>query len=1164
MVQKKEEFTETDIRILIVEDQPTDAELILREISNAGFRFTSQLVDTKQDFLDALKNFNPGIILSDYVMPMFNGMLALQLAKEFDPSIPFIIVTGSMNEETAVECMKAGADDYVIKEHISTISTAIKDAFEKKNLREEKRKAEENLRRNEEQFRLLTENIADMIAVLDCEGNRIYNSPSYKEILGNLDKLHGTDSFMEIHNEDKEKIRKIFFETVKTGVGQRAEFRLIGKDGNIYFIESQGSVIKDENGKTVNVVVVSRNVTERKLNEKILQEKEEFLNSIIENIPHMIFIKDAKDLRFVRLNKACELEWGFKREELIGKNDHDFFPENEAGYFINIDREVLDKKQIINIPEESIQTKFIGKRILHTKKIPILDNKGDPQFLLGISEDITERKRVEEALVQEQYLMKMLMDNIPHQIYFKDTESRFLRMNNAQARRFGLSNPAEAYGKTDFDFFTENHARPAYEDEQKIIRTGKPIIGMEEIETWSDGHSTWAETTKMPLRDKDGRIIGTFGISFDITERKQAEEKINLLAHTIKSVNECISITDLNDTILFVNEAFLSTYEYTENEILGKNIKIIRSPNNPSDNHIEIARIARETSWHGELLNITKNGREFPIILSTSIVRNESGQAVALVGVASDITERKLAEQALKESEERYRFIVEATCDVIYQIKYNSKEYDYINPTIEKLTGYTSEEINSMGFSSIIEKVKNLDSEKVKANITLNVDEWRTDYQVRTKTGKLIWISDTSYPWLNQKNVPIGRIGILRDITDRIQAQEEIIKAKEKAEEMNRLKSSFLANMSHELRTPLIGILGFADILKDESKEQEQKEIAETILESGNRLRETLNLILDLSKVEAETLKTNFEEIEINEFIKNRVSSFKDSFHKKGLKLKAELSDEPVYSNLDKVLFNSVIDNLLNNAIKFTDKGEVVINVNKLKENNMEIAEIIVKDTGIGILKENLEVIFEPFRQASEGYTRKFEGTGLGLTLVKKYVKNMHGEISVESEIGKGSEFKIRFPAIAEPAKKEQKFGIKEIIRQSKIDNNAIEKPLIMYVDDDSTTRSVIKRFLNNYCVIDEASNGEDAVKYATMKKYDLIFMDINLGRGMSGLTAAVKIKELHDYKNTPIIAVTAYALAGDKEKFTEHGCTHYLAKPFIKEQIISLINNILKLELTI
>ena len=915
MIQKNRDGRNPEIRILIVEDLLSDAELIQREIKLAGIEFISLVVDNKKDYENALKNFKPDIILSDYMLPEFNGMKALDIAKKFNLTIPFIVVTGSMNEETAVECMKAGADDYVIKEHMGRVGASIKDTLEKRSLKLENKNSEEKLRRSEEQFRLIAENITDMIVVLDLEGKRTYNSPSYKRILGNTELLKGTDSFREIHHEDRERIKKIFFETVKTGIGRRAEYRLIGKNGDIFFIESQGSVIVDDNGVVKNVVIVSR--------------------------------------------------------------------------------------------------------------------------------DITQRKIVDESLSQEQYLMGMLMDNIPDNIYFKDTESRFIRINKALTKQFNLNNPNQAIGKTDFDFFTQDHARPAYENEQEIIRTGKPIVNLEEKETWPDGRVTWVSTTKIPLRDNNGKIIGTFGISRDISNHKQTE-------------------------------------------------------------------------------------------------------------------------QALKESEERFRFIVEATCDVIYQIKYNSTKYDYINPTIEKLTGYSPEEINSIGFPSIIEKVKKLKDEKSKVgrmHDKIERDEWRTDYQVRTKTGNLIWISDSSYPWINESGEIVGRIGIMRDITDRILAQEEIIKAKEKAEEMNRLKSNFLANMSHELRTPLIGILGFADLLKEESKGKEEKEMVETILESGNRLSETLNLILDLSKVEAETIKMNLEEIELNEFIQDHFNSFNKSLRKKDVKLKLKLPDELIYSNLDKVLLTSILSNLLNNAFKYTGKGEVLVGLRKITEGSKEIAEISIKDTGIGIAKENLEIIFEPFRQVSEGYTRKFEGTGLGLTLVKKYIKSMNGEILVESELDKGTVFTLKFDII-KTTKEKKAIEIDKRLKKPPFEKTENKIPLLLYAEDDLNTRTVIKKFVDNFCNIDCVSNDRDAVKFASIKKYDLILMDINLGCGLSGMDAVSNIRKIPGYQNIPIVAVTAYALAGDKEKFLEKGCSHYISKPFVKEQLISLLKEILNRQL--
>lgn len=252
------------LKIIIVEDVPFDAELMERELRKSGFEFTTRCVETEQDFLRELKQFSPDLILSDNSMPRFNGMKALQLSKQHAPLTPFILVTGSVNEMTAVECIKAGADDYVLKEHLTRLAPAVNDAFKRSRNAREKEKVERALRESEDMFRMITENMSDLIAVVDLDGRRVYNSPSYRDMFGDPDLLRGTDSFDDIHPDDRERVRHVFRETIHTGEGQRAEYRFLLKDGSIRRIESIGAVVKGENGKPTRVVVVSRDVTERK------------------------------------------------------------------------------------------------------------------------------------------------------------------------------------------------------------------------------------------------------------------------------------------------------------------------------------------------------------------------------------------------------------------------------------------------------------------------------------------------------------------------------------------------------------------------------------------------------------------------------------------------------------------------------------------------------------------------------------------------------------------------------------------------------------------------------------------------------------------------------------------------------------------------------------
>ncbi len=525
---------------------------------------------------------------------------------------------------------------------------------------------------------------------------------------------------------------------------------------------------------------------------------------------------------------------------------------------------------------------------------------------------------------------------------------------------------------------------------------------------------------------------------------------------------------------------------------------------------------------------------------------------------------RMEVEKQIRESEERYRFIVDATNDAIYRFNFTTKKYDYMSPTIEKLTGYTPEEINDIGFKSIVVKISKYNAENMIVDITGasneqdKTREWHADYEIKTKDGESVWLSDHSYPWQDKSRNSIGSFGILSDITERKRAEEEIIHAKEKAEEMNRLKSSFLANMSHELRTPLIGILGFADFLQEELEDEIHKDFAKLIFDSGSRLKETLNLILDLSKIEANALDTNIEQIELTKYIPDLVRIFQKSIEQKNIKLEIRCSQELLYCKLDKSLLNSIINNLMNNAVKYTQKGIIMVQIVKINDSKTPTAEITITDTGIGISTENLKIIFDPFRQVSEGLSRKFEGTGLGLTLVKKYVEQMDGTVSVESEIGVGTKFKIVFPLIKSASVIKEHPSERYIANNRFVERKMKEKPTVLYVEDDQISQKVVDSMVGNLYSIDYALDGETAIELVKKKKYEAILMDINLTGGINGLETTHEIKKLKGYEHIPIIAVTAYAMIGDKEKILSEGCTHYISKPFTNYEMQSLLKECL------
>ena len=337
--------------------------------------------------------------------------------------------------------------------------------------------------------------------------------------------------------------------------------------------------------------------------------------------------------------------------------------------------------------------------------------------------------------------------------------------------------------------------------------------------------------------------------------------------------------------------------------------------------------------------------------------------------------------------------------------------------------------------------------------------------------------------------------------------------------------------------------------------------MSDEVYNSANRLLETLNLILDLSKIEANKSEIKSTEINVGDITVNQVKCFEELARKKNLHLKTIMVDEHIYSLLDERIFRQVINNLVSNAIKFTDKGSITVIVDKKRSGSKTKAVISFIDSGIGVPQESQQIIFEEFRQASEGLDRVFEGSGLGLSITKRFVELMDGDISVESEVEKGSVFTVSFPLCRE---EEMNRDTKTTVEEEKILQTNLKKkmkeqlPDVLLVEDDPSNASVIEYFLNDVCNLDTATTGEQALEMTSKKQYSAILMDIDLGRGISGIEATKRIRKLVGYKNLPIVAVTALAMKGQKELFLSEGCSHYISKPFESQTFVSLIKEII------
>ncbi len=474
---------------------------------------------------------------------------------------------------------------------------------------------------------------------------------------------------------------------------------------------------------------------------------------------------------------------------------------------------------------------------------------------------------------------------------------------------------------------------------------------------------------------------------------------------------------------------------------------------------------------------------------------------------------------------------------------------EYVNKAFEEETGYKREEVIGKKTNILKSNYHHEEYYKKMWKTITSGKTWEGEFYNKRKDGTYYWERAIISPIRDEKNRIIKYIAIKDNITELKKIQKELEKAKERAEEANKLKSIFLSNMSHEIRTPLNAIIGFTNVLYENETDKEKKEKLEIIQQAGKHLLKIINDILDLSKIEAGNYLTlDEEEFSLKELINSIVAILKNEAEKKRIELKADISKEcPDIFSGDPVRINQILMNLVGNAIKFTDKGGVYISC-ECKDNNVIIK---IKDTGIGIPKEKIKTVFAPFIQGDNYSSRRYGGTGLGLAISKKLVELMGGDISVTSELGKGSIFTIKLPL------KVVKNKIDNMItKDDEIKKNDLNIKRILIVDDVEFNILLIKEFLKDYDLeIDTATNGKEALEKIEKNSYDLVLLDIKMPV-LDGYEVLKKVRADDKYKNMKIFVLTASALKEETEKYFQAGADDYIVKPVNKEELLRKIFN--------
>jgi PAS domain S-box-containing protein len=568
--------------------------------------------------------------------------------------------------------------------------------------------------------------------------------------------------------------------------------------------------------------------------------------------------------------------------------------------------------------------------------------------------------------------------------------------------------------------------------------------------------------------------------------------------------------------------------------------------------HPRMTPVRTSGSYIGEAVWKSKDGVGLPVLIRSSVTRDEAGQPLYVEGTVEDLTDRKAIETALRDHAARLTLALDAASMGDIDIHLSTGTIDCAH-MVYRLFGYESEppskstrhlyarvqEDDKPGMISVVR-------EAIKHGSTLD-----KEFRVRWPDGTERWLRARGEVMYDDSQRPERIVGVIRDATDEKTMEMDLIRAKVEAEEMAALKSTFLANMSHEIRTPLTAIIGFASLLAGRVAE-DQRGAVRRIQEGGQRLLETLNAVLTLARLESRQMDLVIEDIDVVREARGTLEMFENQARDKGLTLSFKGPRTALRSRLDRGAFTSVLQNLISNAIKFTDSGSVSVGVRATEaEDGVPVALIEVMDTGSGIEEAFLPYVFEEFQQESSGIRRVYEGAGLGLAIVKRLTDLLGGQITVESTKGTGSSFQVSFP-LSDPSRGRKK-------RSATSDSETVVEPAprLLIVEDNEDTRRLLTELLSDRFHVEMASDGDEALALAEDHEFDVVLMDINLGEGMTGVDVAEMLRNQPKFETTPIVALTAYALPGDRERFLGQGFTAHLPKPFDPEALVQLIRQL-------
>jgi len=1021
-------------------------------------------------------------------------------------------------------------------------------------------KSHKLLSQKEQEFREIFNSGFDSIQIVDTESGKIIDCNNITMEMYGFTKeeiINGIigDLSANIEPFTKEKAQEYIKKTIK-GEPQDFEWLARKKNGETFWVNVRLKLV--EIGGVNRVMAIIRDISDRKRTEQNFIESEQRFLRVMHFSKDAIGILD-ENFHFIDCNDSAARLHGFKsRIELLKNSPHPSTLSPQTQPCGSSSYELANKMIEIALEQGFNKFEWLHKKVNGQKfwaevsLTPIVFN--GKRMIYAVWRDISDQKNKQNRIER---LLKILDESINEVYIFRCDNLKFIEFNKTAVNNLGYS-PEELLELTALDL------KP-YLTAEKFNELLKPLndgtsskIYFETIHRRKNGTEypveVYVEKTKASDIDVYNAIV------LDISQRKKYLAELKQREHELReifdSTLEAILIYDIETSkIVDCNRQTQTLYGYSRDELIGMPLGTL-SANDEKYNIDEATKWAEKAltvgpqtyTWLGK----KKSGETFWVEIS--LKKSTIGGVDRLMAVVRDITERIAHQHEIERREKEYSEIFNATAEAILIYDPHANLIVDCNNRAVEMYGYNDKRgFLSIGLNALGANVEPYTNDKFGYYTQKAAKEGpqRYDWLAKRKNGEHFWIE------VNLRLTKIGGVEreliVIRDITDRKKFEDDLVKAKEKAEESDRLKSAFLANLSHEIRTPMNAIMGFGDLLKYSQDEQKRKEYIDIIQKSGFRLMDIINETVEIAKLDTGLIKTNPETFNLDQLMQDIYNELKikisGSKELELIYLPPNTTSE-TYIYTDRVKLQQILINLITNGIKYTPRGAVAFGY-EVKDNRVVFN---VKDTGIGIDRKNREMVFKRFYRVENPLTIKVGGIGLGLAITKAYTELLGGTIELDSELGKGTSVTVSLPYLTGEPKA-------EVFVEIPPEKLKGESELILVAEDDEYNFMYINEILRQFnykCM--RAANGEEAVNMAhNNENIKLILMDLKMPI-MDGFKAFEEIKKFKPL--IPIVAQTAYALGEDKVKIETYGFDGYLTKPLKKDELLRMVNEKLKREL--